>query len=229
MSDSSDRKVRWRDRVAVIILCGGKSSRMGYAKWRLPFGDERMLDRILRITREISETQIVVAARDQQIDGVPKSVRVVFDEQIDRGPLQGIHAGMLALPATIDAAFVTSCDVPMISPAFVLRLFDLLTAEMQVVVPFEKKYHHPLAAVYRRSVLPVVSALLQADRLRPVFLFDEVETLRVPVEDLRDVDADLDSLKNLNDAESYLSAIQQAGFDTADIPDRVLNQITRIP
>ena len=107
MSFSSDSKVRCHDRVAVIILCGGKSSRIGYAKWRLPFGDERMLDRILRVTHEISETQIVVASRDQQIDGVPKSVRIAFDEQTDRGPLQGIHAGMASLPPTVDAAFVT--------------------------------------------------------------------------------------------------------------------------
>ncbi len=229
MSDSSDMKQRLRDRIAVIILCGGKSSRMGYAKWQLPFGDERMLDRILRITREVSETQIVVAARDQSIDGLPKSVRIAFDERSDRGPLQGIHSGMAALPAAIDAAFVTSCDVPLLSPAFVFRLFDLLTAETQVVVPVEEKYHHPLAAVYRRSVLPVISDLLQADRLRPVFLYDEVETRCVWVEDFCDVDAQLNSLKNLNDAESYLNAIRQAGFDPNDIPESVLKHITRIP
>ncbi|MFC1759184.1 molybdenum cofactor guanylyltransferase, partial [Planctomycetota bacterium] len=157
---------------AVIVLCGGKSSRMGYPKWRLPFGGERMLDRVLRITREISGTQIVVAANDQQVDDVPPHVKFAFDERPERGPLQGIHAGLDALPESIDAAFVTSCDVPMLVPGFVRRLFELLTPETQIVVPVEEKFQHPLAAVYRPSVLSVVTQLLEQDHLRPVFLFD---------------------------------------------------------
>ena len=35
--------------VGGIVLCGGKSSRMGQPKYTLPFGDEVLLQRIVRI------------------------------------------------------------------------------------------------------------------------------------------------------------------------------------
>ena len=35
-------------------------------------------------------------------------------------------------------------------------------------------FHHPLAAVYRRDVLPVVRQLLTQNQLRPFFLFEQV-------------------------------------------------------
>ena len=45
-------------------------------------------------------------------------------------------------------------------------------------------FPHPLAAVYRTSVLPHIRELLAADQLRPVFLYERTKTLRVPVEEL---------------------------------------------
>ena len=40
-------------RTAGIVLCGGRSSRMGRAKAWLPFGDELMLPRVLRLQATI--------------------------------------------------------------------------------------------------------------------------------------------------------------------------------
>jgi molybdopterin-guanine dinucleotide biosynthesis protein A len=215
-----------RETRTVIILCGGKSSRMGFPKWQLPFGDETMLQRILRISDEVAETGIVVAAAGQTVSDVRSNVRFVSDEQADRGPLQGIHAGLKALPKHIAAAFITSCDVPLLRPEFMLKLFDRL-GKHDVVVPYEEEFHHPLAAVYRPTVLPVVADLLDRDLRRPVFLFDRVDTLRVDVAELRDVDPELESLRNLNDVQSYLDALRQAGFDRSAIPDEVWNQLHR--
>ena len=41
--------------VGGIVLCGGRSSRMGRPKAWLPFGDELMLPRVVRILREVVE------------------------------------------------------------------------------------------------------------------------------------------------------------------------------
>ena len=38
---------------AGIVLCGGRSSRMGYPKALLPFGPELMVQRVVRIASEI--------------------------------------------------------------------------------------------------------------------------------------------------------------------------------
>jgi molybdopterin-guanine dinucleotide biosynthesis protein A len=116
-----------------------------------------------------------------------------------------------ALAGRVDAAYVTACDVPLLVPAFVGRMFDLL-GDYDIAVPLDAQYHHPLAAVYRPSVLGHVERLLDAERMRPRFLFDEVPTREVPVDELRDVDPKLTTLANLNNEEAYFAALTAAGF-----------------
>jgi molybdopterin-guanine dinucleotide biosynthesis protein A len=71
-------------------------------------------------------------------------------------------------------------------------------------------FPHPLSAVYRRAVLPQVESLLAQDRLRPVFLFDAVRTRRVAPDEMREVDPDLRTLRNLNTREDYEAALRDA-------------------
>lgn len=111
----------------------------------------------------------------------------------------------------MDAAYVTSCDVPLLVPGFVKRIIELLGRHDIAVMEIDG-FTHPLSAVYRRSVLPHVEALLAADRLRPAFLFDAVDTLRVRPEDMRALDPELRTLRNLNTREDYLAALADAGF-----------------
>jgi molybdopterin-guanine dinucleotide biosynthesis protein A len=73
-------------------------------------------------------------------------------------------------------------------------------------------FPHPLSAVYRLNVLPHVEALLAQDRLRPVFLFDAVETRRVPPAEMASADPDLLTLRNLNTRKDYLDALASAGL-----------------
>jgi molybdopterin-guanine dinucleotide biosynthesis protein A len=196
-----------------IILCGGKSSRMGRDKATLPFGPEMMLQRVVRLVSEVVKPVniVVVAAPEQALPDLPAAVAVARDEHKDRGPLEGLAAGLRQLAGRADAAYATACDVPLLAPAFVARMFELL-AEHDIAVPRDGEYHHPLAAVYRTTVLPHVEQLLSADRLRPRFLFDEVNTREVRVDDLRTVDPELATLRNLNRPADYEAALSIAGF-----------------
>ena len=198
-----------------IILCGGKSTRMGMDKASLPFGDETMLARVARLLGEVVSPLVVVAARDQPLPPIAVAHRIERDQRESRGPLEGLAAGLAALEGAVDAAYVTSCDVPLLVPAFVRHLTELLE-DFDIVVPQEEKFHHPLAAVYRTSVLATVNSLLAEDRLRPRFLFDECRTREVAVDDLRTIDPELSTLANLNAREDYLAALQEAGIPMSE-------------
>jgi len=195
-----------------IVLCGGKSTRMGAAKAMLPFGPERMLQRVVRLMSEVAAPVVVVRAASQTLPELPAGVLVVEDARSDRGPLEGLHAGLSALVGRVDAAFATSCDVPLLVPAFVRRMAERYAGH-QIAVPVEGKFAHPLAAVYSTGLTETVRGLLDSDRLRPAFLFDLADTCRVPVESLRDVDAQLHSLMNLNRPGDYHAALRLAGFE----------------
>jgi molybdopterin-guanine dinucleotide biosynthesis protein A len=194
-----------------IILCGGKSRRMGRAKALLPFGSETLLERVVRRLREVVEPVVVVAAVGQDLPDLSPEIGVVRDEQPDRGPLEGIAAGLRALDGRAEAAYVTACDVPFLEPAFVRRMIELL-GDFDIAVPKIDGIDQPLSAVYRLSVLPHAEALLAAERRRPVFLYEQVRARRLSAEELRDVDPELLSLANTNTPEDYQSALRRAGL-----------------
>ena len=196
-----------------VILCGGHSTRMGRDKALLPFGPELMLQRVVRLLGEVvpSERIVVVAAQGQALPALPADVRVARDEIADRGPLEGLYAGLTALGLQVDAVYVTACDVPLLEPRFVTELFARL-GEHQIVVPRSAEHYHPLSAVYRAAVLAPVTRLRAQQRMAPRYLFDEVATLAVPVDELRTVDPQLDSLANLNRPEDYTAALARAGL-----------------
>ena len=194
-----------------IVLCGGRSTRMGSPKATLPFGAEAMLQRVVRLLGTVVSPIVVVAARAQPLPALPTDIAVTRDEHDERGPLEGLRAGLKALPASVDAAYVTSCDVPLLVPAFVKRMIELL-GDHDIAVMEVDGFPHPLSAVYRRDVLPHVETLLANDRLRPVFLFDAVRTRRVQTAEMTSVDPQLQTLRNLNTPEDYRAALAEAGL-----------------
>ena len=199
-------------KVGGIVLAGGQSSRMGRPKAWLPFAGETMLPRIVRLLGEAVDPIVVVAAPDQDLPPLANGVLTVRDEQPGRGPLQGLAAGLATLQGRADAAYVSSCDVPFLRPAFVRRLIDLL-GDSQICVPKVGEYHHPLAAVYRVEVLDTVRRLLAENRLRPFFLFDAVPTRVVESAELADVDSIFQTLRNLNTPEEYEQALREVEHD----------------
>ena len=156
------------------------------------------------------ETVVVVAAAGQELPSLPPDVIVTRDERESRGPLEGLRAGLKALPEDVAAAYVTSCDVPLLETGFVQQMIDYAQGHDIAVMDIDG-FPHPLSAVYRRSTLPHVEALLAQDRLRPVFLFEAVSTRRVRPEEMTS-DPELRTLRNLNTPADYERALTDAGL-----------------
>lgn len=186
---------------------------MGQPKLMLPFGGEVMLQRVVRILGEVVSPIVVVAARDQELPELPEDVLVCWDEEEDLGPLAGLAVGLTALADQVDCAFACGCDVPLLRPEFVRAVIDRL-ADHDIAVPKEDRFYHPLAAVYRTTLVPRIHTLVRERRLRPLFLIESVDAVEIPVETLRSVDPELDSLINTNTPEAYAAALEKAGLAT---------------
>jgi molybdenum cofactor guanylyltransferase len=197
-------------RVGGIVLCGGQSKRMGRAKAWLPFGQEFLLPRVVRLVGKAVSPIVVVAAPEQELPSLPVAVAVVRDEEKGRGPLQGLATGLAAMEGKVEAAYVSSCDVPFLQPALVRRLIELLGPH-SICVPYTDGHHHALAAVYRLEARTTVLQLLDQNRLGVFSLFENLPTRVVEVEELRDLDPSLWSLRNLNTPEEYQAALRDAG------------------
>lgn len=202
------------NRCAGIILAGGKSRRMGADKASLPFGDETMLCRSIRILSSILSPIVVVAAADQKLPDIPDDVIVVRDREPGRGPMEGVAVGLsqLADCKELDctAAFVTTCDAPLISAPFILRLMEFADlATQDAVVPIDSERRYPLTAIYGLTALPMIEACVQADKLKVVAMLDELSTCFVESEEFRDVDPELLSLQNINSVTEYEAAVHR--------------------
>ncbi|MGE5194613.1 MAG: molybdenum cofactor guanylyltransferase [Deltaproteobacteria bacterium] len=194
-----------------IILCGGKSARMGRSKAWLTFGPEVMLQRVVRLLSEVVSPIVVVAAQGQDVPELPAGVEIARDEHEGLGPLAGLAVGVAALAGRVEAAYASSCDVPLLRPAFVARVIAALE-DYDLAIPRDGEYHHPLAAVYRTRLVPTIRELIAARRLRPFFLLERARAREIDVAELRHVDPALSSLRNINTPEEYAAALKEAGF-----------------
>ena len=182
---------------AGIVLCGGRSSRMGRPKAWLPFGDELLLQRTVRTLSEVVSPIVVVAGPGQELPALPANVEIARDDREYLGPLNGLAAGLAALEGKADAAYLSSCDAPFLRCGFVRRIVERL-GSADVCIPEAGGYRHPLAAAYRLAVLPTALSLLNAGRLRPMFVSDMHQTQILTEVDFADVDPKLESLRNIN-------------------------------
>ena len=193
-----------------VILCGGKSSRMRQPKLSLPFGNELMLPRVVRLLSEVVSPIVVVAGPDQEVPPLGSNVELLRDEQEYLGPLAGLAIGLAALADRVEAAYVSSCDVPLLKPDFIRAVVAAL-GDRDIAVPRVDGYYHPLAAVYRTALAGAARSLVAQDRLRPLFLIEQSRTRVLEEAELRSVDSGLDSLRNINTPDEYKLALRDAG------------------
>lgn len=196
-------------RIGGVVLCGGESRRMGRPKAWLAFGDELLLPRVVRLLGEVVAPIVVVAAPGQDVPIMPAEIEIVRDAEHGRGPLQGLAAGLEALRGRAEAAYVSSCDVPFLLPAFVRRLIGLL-GHWAICVPDAGGFLHPLSAVYRIEIADVAARLLAANRLRSSLLIEQAPTRIVQPEEFADVDPTFQSLRNLNTLADYEAALRES-------------------
>ena len=211
--------------LAAIILCGGQSSRMGFDKFRLPMGDKTFLECVARKLATVIDGPIIAAASQRTFDEVTRigesigldRFQIVVDQRVDSGPLEGIRGGLDAAGKTSRWAFVTSCDVPLICPEVlhVLQnsLQELESPDIEAAMPASEDRIYGMTAIYRCSVVSKVAAMVNRKQLRVSDLMTELNAKRISVEKIREVDPDLNSIKNLNSPEQYLEFLRRRGFD----------------
>lgn len=209
------------DFFGAIIVCGGKSTRMGTSKAMLPFGPETVLQRIVRIVSDaVSGPIVVVAAREQPLPALPSRVEIMYDEHDALGPLEGLRVGLNAFRSRLGGngaacpiALAVSCDVPLLQREFMIRLETSLTPEFDAVVARSAGFLHPLAAAYRiDTVLPHVERLVATRKLKLTSLFNDIRTRVLDEDELRTIDPNLVSLRNMNTPEEYEALLGLAGF-----------------
>lgn len=140
---------------SIIILAGGKSSRMRRDKAFVTVGGVSLIERIVaRVTRHFREV-IIVTNRPEAFAHF--HVTVVRDIIPGLGPLSGMHAGLMS--STSYYNLVVACDMPFVST----KLAALMLAEApgyDVVIAATDDGLQPLHGIYSKNCLPVIERAL---------------------------------------------------------------------
>lgn len=197
-----------RPPLAVAILAGGESRRMGSPKALLPYRKKTFLEHLIEITRHarVGVTKIVVGAHAQEIAASSPSwsESIVVNENWQQGQLSSIQAAIRSLlPGATGGLILCPVDHPMISAELVARLIDEFdsTGKLIVLPAYRGRRGHPVifgAALYDEllSASPEVGA-------RQVVWEHSAEVAELPTEQEGVV-------LNINDPETLKRALESA-------------------
>ena len=151
--------------LAVLILAGGRSRRMGQDKIWLPLGADGvpLIERVVARVRPLAGEFLFSANAPEPFDALVSSLhdqgvpaQVVPDRYPGAGPLAGLHAGLSA--ARCELLLAVAGDMPFINPALVAYLVAQMPG-FDVAIPERphprtgEPVKEPLHAIYRRSCL----------------------------------------------------------------------------
>lgn len=190
-----------------LILAGGKSSRMGGRhKGGLSYGGETFTHILIKEFQLESEKIWLSYGREPH--EAYEHCHILTDIYPNCGPIGGLHAGLSACEQ--DWMMVAACDMPLLR----IELFRFLYRELERAgeacyagaVPVNDGRIHPLAAIYRRTIVNLLEKQIENGSLR---LRDALERMDILYVDVTEYPAFTRMLRNINTVEEYKNFIEK--------------------
>ncbi|HSO92984.1 MAG TPA: molybdenum cofactor guanylyltransferase, partial [Candidatus Dormibacteraeota bacterium] len=137
----------------------------------------------------------------------PVAGRIVHDHFPGAGPLAGIHAGLRA--AAFENAWAVACDYPDVDPAIGLLLRQAVTG-FDAAVPRIAGKPQGVCAVYSVRLASSIERLIACGQRSVGALLGSSLVRYLDEEEMREVDPELASFRNLNTAAEYEEWIRSA-------------------
>ena len=151
--------------VSAIVLAAGMSKRMGSTnKLLVDLGGETMVERVVKAVIASRVDQVVVATghERERVEAQLKELdcRLVHNPAFEEGLASTLRAGLMSLPASVEATFVVLGDMPKVTAEHLDRLLEANAGsrDQDIVVPthngrrgnpvlFARRYFAELSAV----------------------------------------------------------------------------------
>ena len=204
--------------IAALILCAGRSSRIGTPKALLPLGGECVVERIVRLFRSCDvERLLAVTGYDgERIVPVLDACGVpwVRNPDCDRGMFSSIQEGARRLEGPCRAFFLLPVDIPLVRRETLILLIEAQKKGRHLVCrpSYKKRRGHP--------------PLLSRKMIGPVLAFDGAGGLRALLANFAEsvVDVDCDDpgiLFDIDTPEDYAEALRRVdALRKKDLPPR---------
>ena len=179
-----------------VVLAGGSSRRLGLDKAMLTFGDAPLLKIVVDRVTQVCDHVVVAVDQPERYQELRLSAKLVADAAPGLGPISGLQSGLQACDAV--HILVVACDLPFLNVEL-LRFMADLPRSYQALVPWSEDRWQPLCAIYARSCLKVVDAMVSAGGGSMHKLLDQLDVQRPDEEEIRRLDPQRLSFLNLNE------------------------------
>ena len=190
--------------VTALILCAGRSSRMGNLKPLLPLGKDNFIKRSINLFRRVDIKEILVVLGHEAQMIIPLldelDVRWVLNDNYDRGMFSSIQAGVRKLDKNSRAFFLHPADVPFVHADTLQSLMQAFESGKTAVCRpcyLGRPGHPPLVSV---ALTGAISEFNGAGGMRAVLSRYREKTLDIDCHDpgiLMDIDTPEDYEKAL--------------------------------
>jgi molybdopterin-guanine dinucleotide biosynthesis protein A len=158
--------------LTVIILAGGKSTRMGTNKALLTVNGITLVERLIKLFRPLCDHVLVCTGATSAFSN---AFPTVADQYPELGPISGIHAGLAA--SKTENNFVIACDIPHVNLGVMNKLLAF-SEEYDIAAPcFQNSQPEPLFAFYHKRVAEIALRLLLKRKLKARFLLEECNSI----------------------------------------------------
>jgi len=185
--------------LSAVILAGGTSRRLGQDKRQLKLEKQTLLARSITAMSSLTDDVIVVTSQSEP-PSETKAARAVSDVIAGSGALSGLHAGLQA--TRHDYALVIACDMPFLNMRL-LRYMAIITPGYDAVVPIWNGEAEPLHAIYARTCLPVIEALLNGGGGRIIEFFPHINVRYLELSEITLFDPEGLTFFNINTPEDW--------------------------
>lgn len=170
-----------------LILAGGQGTRMGGADKALQIlhGKALLAHVAGHLLPQVDELLVSAARADAYPEFTTAlKARIITDELAGAGPLAGVHAGLKA--ARNELLVTAPCDAPFLPADLVARLFAALnTGSVDLTLARTADGCHPVFALMRRSVLPVLTQYLAAGGRKADGWYQGLKVIEVTFDDAK--------------------------------------------
>ena len=184
--------------MTVVLLAGGKSSRMGQDKLLLPYEGEALLMRAVRRYSARFPNVFVSVADAAKYPSLAE--RCISDLHPGCGPISGLEAALRHVGKPV---FLTAGDMPFSSPDAAWKLRSFLSDDADICTLTDADGSpEPLFAWYKPSVLPQIERQLSEQRHSMRRLLEHCRSVSVSASELGLSDS-ARMLMNVNNREEY--------------------------
>ncbi|MEL1241357.1 molybdenum cofactor guanylyltransferase [Flavobacterium flavipallidum] len=188
------------EKVAVSILCGGKSSRMQSEKGLVLFQGKAFIEHIIEAALPISN-KIQLVTNTSAYDYL--SYEKINDIELNKGPIGGIYSALVHSENEIN--LILSCDIPLISTEILLELIAKHTTDFEVSVFSNANKIHPLIGIYSKKMIPILKKAIDDNDLKMMRLLNKVNHQIIEVEEEKSKQfRNVNSLAELNELNTNL-------------------------